>query len=72
MGSGDLTPDDSDLRASLFLRGSVDVGDSLTQVELGVGGVGDTLDLDQRDVRVGDVLRTLVGKVLTLNVHYIC
>ena len=70
MSSGNLTPDNSDLRTSNLLVGTVDVGDSLTQVELSVLWSGDTLDLDQRNVRVVDVLGTLVGQVLTLNVYY--
>lgn len=70
MGSGNLTPDNSDLGTSDLLVGSVDVGDSLTNVELSVLWGLDTLDLDQRDVWVGNALRTLVGDVLTLNVHW--
>lgn len=69
VGSGDLSPDDSDLGASDLLGSSVHVSDSLTQVELGVLWVGDTVNLNQRDVWVGDALRTLVGDVLTLNVY---
>ena len=69
MSSGDLTPDDSDLGASDLLGGSVDVGDSLTQVELGLLWVGNTLNLNQRDVWVGNVLRTLVRQVLAFNVY---
>lgn len=69
VGSGDLTPDDSDLGTSDFLLGSVDVGNSLTQVESGVLGGADTLDLDQRRAWVVHVLGTLVGQVLTLNVQ---
>ncbi|KAF7584943.1 hypothetical protein EJF18_11106 [Clavispora lusitaniae] len=69
VSSGHLTPDNSDLGASDLLGSSVDVSDSLTQVELSVLWVLNTFDLDQRDVWVGDVLRTLVGDVLTLNVH---
>lgn len=69
MGSGDLTPDDSDLGTSDLLRSSVHVGNSLTQVELSVAWRVNTVNLDQRDVWVGHALRTLVGQVLTLNVH---
>lgn len=46
MRSGDLTPDDSDLGTSDFLGGSVNVGNTLTQVELGFLWGGDTFDLD--------------------------
>lgn len=69
VGSGNLTPDNSDLGTSDFLGSSVDVSDSLTQVELSVSWSLDTFDLNQGDVWVGNALRTLVGDVLTLNVH---
>lgn len=69
VGSGDLTPDDSDLGTSLLLGASVDVGNSLTQVELSVLCRLNTVDLNQRHVRVGHALGALVGQVLTLNVH---
>lgn len=69
VGSGDLAPHDSDLGASDLLGRSVDVGNALTQVELGVLWVADVLDLDQRDVWVVDALGSLVGQVLALNVH---
>lgn len=69
VGSGNLTPDNSDLGTSDLLGSSVYVGDSLTQVELSVSWGLDTVDLNQGDVWVGNALRTLVGDVLTLNVH---
>lgn len=69
MSSGDLTPDNSDLGTSNFLGGSVNVGNTLTQVELSVFWGGNTFDLDQRDVWVVDSLRSLVGQVLTFDVH---
>lgn len=71
VGSGNLTPDHSDLRATDLLLGSVNVGNSLAQVELGVLGSVNTLNLDQGDVGVGHALGTLVRDVLTLNVHCI-
>lgn len=69
VGSGDLTPDDSDLGTSDFLVASVNVGNLLTQVEFGVLRRVHTVDLDQRGVWVDQVLGTLVGQVLTLNVQ---
>lgn len=56
MGSVDLTPDDSNLGASDLLGGSVDVGNTLTQVELGILWSGNALNLDQRDIWVVDSL----------------
>lgn len=67
--SDNLSPDDSDLGASNFLGSSVNVGDSLTEVEVGLLGRGDTLDLDQRDVGVNNALGALVGQVLSLDVQ---
>lgn len=58
--SVDLTPDHSDLGTSDFLGASVDIGDSLTQVELSVFWVGNTFNLDQRDVWVVNALGSLV------------
>lgn len=72
VGSGDLTPDDSDLGPSDLLGGSVHVSDTLTEVELGILSSGHTLNLHQRDVWVGDRLGSLVGDVFTLHVHCIC
>ncbi len=69
VSSVDLTPDNSDLGTSDFLRASVDVGDSLTQVELSFFWGGNTFDLDQRDVWVVNALRSLVGQMLTFDVH---
>lgn len=53
MSSCDFTPDDSDL---LTGGGSVNVGDSLTQVEFGFFWCQDVFDLDQRNVWVVDTL----------------
>lgn len=69
VGSGDLTPDDSDLGTSDLLGGSVDVSNSLSNVELGLFGGSNTLDLDERDVRVNDSFASLVRDVLSLNVN---
>lgn len=63
MGTGHLAPDDADLGAADLLRGAVDESDALAVVEGGVGGVLDTLDLDQAGVGVGVALATLVAKV---------
>ena len=68
MGSGDLTPDNSDLGTSDLLGGTVDESNTLTKVELGILGGVDTLNADQGDVGVGNVLAALVGNVLSLNV----
>ncbi len=68
MSSGDLTPDNSDLGTSDLLGGTVDESNTLTKVELGILGGVDTLNADQGDVGVGNVLAALVGNVLSLNV----
>ncbi len=68
VSSDDLAPDDSDLGASNLLVGSVDVSHSLSEVELGLLGVGDTLNLDERHVGVNNTLASLVRQVLSLNV----
>lgn len=49
----------------LALR-TVDKSDALAEVESGVLGGVDTLNLDQRGVRVGVALATLEGQVLAL------
>ncbi|QBM90984.1 hypothetical protein METSCH_G00240 [Metschnikowia aff. pulcherrima] len=69
VGSGDLAPDDSHLGASDLSLTSVDVGNSLTKVELSLLWRLNTLKLDQGHVGVGDALGALVGNVLTLDVH---
>ena len=61
VGSGDLTPHNSNLRTSNFLGSSVNVGNTLTQVELSILWSSDTFDLDQRDIWVVDSLGSLVG-----------
>lgn len=68
VGSGNLAPHNSDLGASDLLAGTVDEGDTLTEVEFSLLWRGDTLDLDQRAVRVVGSSGTLVGDVLSLNV----
>lgn len=68
MGSGDLTPDNSDLGTSDLLGGTVDESNTLTKVELGILGGVNAVNADQGNVRVGNVLAALVGKVLALNV----
>ena len=69
MSSVDLTPDNSDLGTSNLLGGSVDVSNTLTQVELGVLWSSNALDLHQGDVWVVGLLGSLVGQVLTFDVH---
>ena len=61
VSSGDLTPHNSNLRTSNFLGGSVDVGNTLTQVKLSILWSSDTFNLDQRDIWVVDSLGSLVG-----------
>ena len=68
MSSGDLTPDNSDLGTSDLLGGTVDESNTLTKVELGILGGVNAVNADQGNVRVGNVLAALVGKVLALNV----
>lgn len=59
-----LAPNDPNLGASNLLLATVDVCDALAQVERCGLGVIDTLDLNERRARVGDVLGALVRKVL--------
>ena len=61
VSSGNLTPHNSNLRTPDFLGGSVDVGNTLTQVKLSILWSSDTFDLDQRDIWVVDSLGSLVG-----------
>ena len=68
MGSGDLTPDNSDLGTSDLLGSTVNKSNALTKVELGILGGVNAVNADQGNVRVGNVLAALVGKVLALNV----
>ena len=68
MRAGNLAPDDADPGAADLLLGLVDVGDALAEVELGLVGLLDTLDLDERGVALGDALRALVTHNATLDV----
>ena len=68
VGSSNLAPHDSDLGASDLLVGSVDVSNSLSDVELGLVGVGDALNLDERNVGVHNSFASLVRDMLSLNV----
>lgn len=68
MSSGDLTPDNSDLGTSDLLGSTVNESNALTKVELGILGGVNAVNADQGNVRVGNVLAALVGKVLALNV----
>lgn len=69
MSAGDLAPHDSDLGAADLLRGAVDEGDLLSEVEGGGLGVVDTLNLDQAGVGVGVALASLVAEVTSLDVE---
>lgn len=66
--TGDATPEDADLGTTKLLGGLVDVGDALSQVELGLVGLLDTLDLDERGVALGNALRALVAHNPSLDV----
>lgn len=61
MRSSYFTPNDSDLGTSDFLGCSVNISNTFTQVELSFLWSSNTFDLDQRDVRVVNSLRSLVG-----------
>jgi hypothetical protein len=63
VNAGDLAPHDSDLGATDLLRGAVDEGDLLSEVEAAGLGVVDTLNLDQTGVGVGVALASLVAEV---------
>lgn len=69
MGSDNFTPNDSDLGTVLLFRGTVDESNALAEVEPGLLGGLNTLNLDERDVRIGDVLRTLVAQVTGLSIQ---
>ena len=64
VNASDLAPHDSDLGATDLLRGAVDEGDLLSEVEAAGLGVVDTLNLDQAGVGVGVALAALIRKVL--------
>lgn len=66
--AGDASPDDTDLGATDLLGGLVDVSDTLAEVELGLVGLLDTLDLDEGSVALGHALRALVTHDPTLDV----
>lgn len=68
VSSRDAAPQDADLGATNLLGCLVDVGDTLAEVELGVLGLLDTLDLDEGGVALGDALRALVAHNPSLNV----
>jgi len=66
--AGDAAPDDADLGATDLLGGLVDVGDTLAEVELGLVGLLNTLNLDEGGVALGDALRALVAHDPSLDV----
>lgn len=66
--AGDAAPDDADLGATNLLGGLVDVSDTLAEVELGLLGLLDTLDLDEGGVALGNALRALVAHDPSLDV----
>lgn len=61
VSSGDFAPHNSNLGTSDFLGSSVNVGDTLTQIELSFLWSGNTFNLNQRDIWVVNSLRSLVG-----------
>jgi len=69
VNASDLAPHDSDLGATDLLRGAVDEGDLLSEVEAAGLGVVDTLNLDQAGVGVGVALASLVAEVTSLDVE---
>lgn len=69
MSSDNFTPNYTDLGAVLLLGTTVDESDTLSQVELGVLGVVNALNLQKRNVGVGDMLRALVAQVTSLCVQ---
>lgn len=70
VSSSNLAPDNSDLGSTDLLRSTVDKSNTLSKVELSFLRSSNTLDLNQGDVRVSNVLAALVGNVLSLNVDY--
>ena len=68
MWPGNLAPDHADLGAADLLLATVDVGDLLSEIEVGSVGVIDALDLDEARFGMGRVPAALVAKVATLDV----
>lgn len=66
--AGDAAPENADLGATDLLGGLVDVSDTLAEVELGLVGLLNTLDLDEGGVALGDALRALVTHNPSLDV----
>lgn len=69
MGAGDLPVDGTGVGAVLLALGTVDEGDALAQVPLGLGGGVDALQLDDAGLGGLQVLTTLVAQVAGLNVQ---
>lgn len=70
MYAGDLSPNNAALLSLLVgLAGTVDVGDALAEVPLGIGGVADVLQRQNGSGRVLKSLATLISKVTSLNVQ---
>jgi hypothetical protein len=68
MWPGNLAPDHADLGATDFLLAAIDIGDLLSEVEVGSVGVVDALDLDKARLGVSRVPAALVAEVATLDV----
>jgi len=69
MRPGDLPPDDPVVGSPLLCWGLVDVGNLLSEVEVGRLGVVNPFDLDETRLGVGCVPATLVAKMLRLQVQ---
>lgn len=69
MGAGNTAPDDTDLAAVDLTLGTVDISDTLTQVELSILGSLNTFDLNQRSVLVLVTLGALVAQNTALAVQ---
>lgn len=68
--AGDLAPDNAALLALLIgLAGTVDVGDALAKIPIGIDGVADMLQRQDGGGRVLESLAALISEVTSLNVQ---
>ncbi len=68
VSTGNTTPDNTNLGTIDLTLSTVDIGDTLTEVELSILGSLDTFNLDQGDIRVLSTLSTLEAKNTALTV----
>jgi hypothetical protein len=68
MGAGDTTPNASDFRSVDIPVSSVDIGNTFSEVEFGILGDTDTLDLEERGVLVDVSLGSLEASDFSLGV----